>query len=111
MMQALLKNIKMLKNSADLVYNTKDYTSATILYFKLLFAVLDYIILIKEGKTPKDHTERFKILKEKFNSFYVILDKDFSIYRNTYTLNIDKKDCDRIKNDTKRIIKEQGINV
>lgn len=111
MKEGLLKNIKNFKNSAEIVYGSGDYTSSTILYFKCLFAVLDFIILQKKGKTPKDHTERFKILKEGFPELYSFLDKYYTIYRQTYSLTIDKPTCNEIKKNAERIIKEYKVNV
>ncbi|MBN2422010.1 hypothetical protein JXB41_02185 [Candidatus Woesearchaeota archaeon] len=55
-MNEILKTLKKILSSANIVYDTGDYTSATILYFKSAFLVLDYIILLSKGKTPKDHT-------------------------------------------------------
>ena len=111
MKEDLISNIKSFKNSAELVYSTKDYTSAAILYFKCLFVVLDLIILQKNGKTPKDHTERFKILKEDFSELYSFLDKYYSVYRQTYSLTIDKTACNEVKENVERIIKEFKIDV
>ena len=111
MKEDLISNIKSFKNSAELVYSAKDYTSATILYFKCLFAVLDLIILQKKGKTPKDHTERFKILKEDFPDLYSFLDKHYTIYRQTYSLTIGKANCDEVKQNVERIIEEYKIDV
>ena len=47
MKEELLNNLKNILNSAELVYNTGDYTSSTVLYFKALFCTLDFIILKK----------------------------------------------------------------
>ena len=105
----LMNNIKQFSRSANLVYKNKDYTSATILYFKALFAALDLIILKKTGRIPKDHTERFRILESDFSSLYRILDEDFTIYRQTYTTRISKEDCDKVEENVKRIVKEQKI--
>jgi len=102
-------NIKRILNSAEIVYNTKDYTSATILYFKTLFAILDLIILKKQGKTPKDHTERFRILQTSFPDLYEIIDKYFKIYRDTYTTSIEKEDCDKIRKNVKELIDKYKI--
>ena len=107
----MLKTIKTLKKSAELVYNTKDFTSATILYFKTAFAVLDLIILKAAGNTPKDHSERFKILKKFFPEFYEFLDKYFDVYRDTYSLTIDKQTCDKIKENVEEIIKKRSIQI
>ena len=76
-----------------------------------MFLVLDYIILKKEGKTPKDHAERFRILEKGFPDFYTLLDRYFPIYRDTYSLTIDKDKCDEVKENVERIIKEQKIPV
>ena len=107
----LIKNIKSFKNSAELVYSTGDYTSSTILYFKCLFVVLDIIILQKMGKTPKDHTERFNILKEDFSELYLFLDKHYPTYRQTYSLTVNKLICDEVRKNVERIIKEYKINL
>ena len=111
MKEDLIKNIKDFKNSAEIVYNTGDFTSSAILYFKCLFVVLDLIILQKNGKTPKDHTERFNVLKENFSELYLFLDKHYHIYRQTYSLTIDKSACDEVKRNVERIINEYKINV
>ncbi len=89
--------ILMFKKSADNIYISKDYTSATILYFKTLFAVQDFLLLEKIGISPKDHTERFKQLKIDFPDMFKELDMEFSTYRDTYSKIIDKNTCDRIK--------------
>ena len=107
----LFKNIKMIMGSADLIYSNKDYTSATILYFKALFSILDYIILISKGNTPKDHSERFRILQQFHPKLYESLDKYFKIYRDTYSILIDKQTCDTIKDYVKRIAKEYKIEI
>lgn len=109
MANELLENIRTLLKSAGLVYDSRDYTSATILYFKLSFAVLDYVILAKKGMSPKDHTERFRILQESFPEEYEFLDKYFSIYRDTYSTTIEKEKCDRIKENVEKIIKKYKI--
>lgn len=110
MKQDLIKNIKSFRNSAQMVYNSGDYTSSTILYFKCLFVVLDFIILQKKGKTPKDHTERFEILKDEFSELYCFLDKYYPIYRQTYSLTIDKATCDEVKKNVERIIEEYKVD-
>ena len=105
----LADNVKRFLNSANLVYSSEDYTSATILYFKALFSTFDWIILRKFGRIPKDHTDRFQILKQNYSEFYVFLDKYFPKYRESYTMSISKEDCDKIKEYAERIIAEQGI--
>ena len=91
------KQILIFKTSADTLYISKDYTSATILYFKTLFAIQDFLLLERIGISPKDHTERFKQLRENFTDLFKELDIEFSTYRDTYSKIIDKATCNRIK--------------
>ena len=93
----LEKNIHKIKKSADIVYETKDYTSATILYFKTIFALLDLTIYKNKGITPKDHTERFRLLKKEIPEEYKLLDSEFNTYKSTYSRIISKETCERIK--------------
>lgn len=106
MERELIHNIKTFLNSAELVYQSKDYTSATILYFKTLFVALDLMIFRKLKETPKDHTERFKILKKDFVEDYSSLDKFFPIYRSTYSTTIDRDTCEEIRTYVNKTIKK-----
>lgn len=103
------ENILLFKISADSLYRSGDHTSATILYFKTLFAVQDYILLTKIGQSPKDHNERFRLLEKYFPESYVKLDKEFSTYRDTYSKIISKEICDRIKKTVENEIKNYSI--
>ena len=105
----LLENIKMFIRSANLVFNTKDYTSATILYFKALFSILDFLILKDIGKTPKDHEERFRILEENYQSLYKILDETFPIYRDSYKTSISLDRCKKVKDYVEILVKKYNI--
>jgi len=92
--------------SAEIVSQNRDYTSATILYFKSIFVALDHIILHKIGRTPKDHTERFRLTEKEFKEYYERLDLKFSIYRDTYSKTISEEICEEIKNEAKYFIEE-----
>lgn len=98
--------ILMFKKSADNIFKDKDYTSATILYFKTWFAIQDFFLLKEIGQSPKDHTERFRILEQTYQADYKQLDKEFSTYRDTYSKIVDKETCERIKN----IVENEIIN-
>lgn len=91
------EQILIFKRSADSLYVAEDYTSATILYFKTWFAIQDFALLRKMGQSPKDHSERFMLLKKEFPGSYRALDMEFSTYRDTYSKIIDKMTCGRIK--------------
>ncbi|MEK6939078.1 MAG: hypothetical protein AABX04_08625 [Nanoarchaeota archaeon] len=92
-----IKQILVFKVSAETLYLSKDYTSATILYFKVLFAIQDWLLLNKVGESPKDHNDRFRQLERNFPTLFRELDLEFSTYRDTYSKIIDKETCIRIK--------------
>lgn len=101
--------ILIFKASADTLYGSKDYTSATILYFKTLFAIQDFLLLEKIGESPKDHTTRLRSLEKNFPEMFKELDVEFSTYRDTYSKIIDKETCNRIKKIVENDIKKYQI--
>ena len=111
MASELVSHIQRFWASAEAVYRLGDHTSATILYFKCWFVLLDHILLIATQKHPTDHTERFRLLETHFPLLYITLDKYFPIYRDTYSLVIEKETCDEVRYHVLRIIKEQKIQV
>ncbi len=109
-MEEELKNqIHLILRSANMVFESKDHTSATILYFKVIFITLDLLLYRKKKITPKDHTERFRMLEKEFPEEYTLLDKYFQIYRDTYSLTIDIKTCEEIKKYATKTITRVGI--
>jgi DNA-binding ferritin-like protein (Dps family) len=109
MNEELSQNIRSFWNSAELIYKTKDYTSATLLYFKCWFVTLDYIIYQSKRFTPKDHSERFQILEKEFKNKYKQIDKYYSIYRQTYSLTIDKSKCEIIRKIVRELLDEYQL--
>jgi len=103
------QQILVFKASADTLYASKDYTSATILYFKTLFAIQDFLLLEKTGESPKDHNVRFRKLEKHFPDLFREIDLEFSTYRDTYSKIIDKETCDRIKKLIENDIKKYKI--
>jgi hypothetical protein len=103
------KQILVFKQSADMLFQAKDYTSASILYFKTWFAIQDYILLEKIGQSPKDHNERFRFLQKEFPRTYIELDKEFNTYRDTYSKITTQDDAFRIKKLVENEIKTYSI--
>lgn len=110
-MDELLENARSFWRSAEIIYSTKDYTSAIVLYFKCLFALLDWVILKNKKKAPKDHTERFRILQLDFPELYTSLDRIFGIYRDAYSVRIEKDKCDEVKKYAAGIAQKQGVQL
>jgi len=70
-------------------------------FFKALFAADDLAIYNKIEQEPKDHTERFYLLKSHFPKLYTITDRLFSTYRRTYTQELNKEELSLVK---KRVV-------
>ncbi len=102
--------ILVFKKSADTLYTSQDYTSATILYFKTRFAIQDYILLEKIGESPKDHASRFRLLEKNFPEYYHELDLEFGTYRDTYSKIIDKETCERIRKIVLQNVTKHKVN-
>lgn len=109
--QFLLENIKeFLKEGKEARLN-QAYNSSVTLFFKALAVLCDLYILRKEGFIPKNHTERFEILKSKYSEIYSIMNKDFPVYQQSYRLKINKEYAEVLEKDVKRIIEITEIDV
>lgn len=71
--------------SALLLLQHSKRKSALILLSKSLFAVVDYILLSKYHKLPRNHAERFRILQQKEPQIYSLVDSVWSKYTDTYS--------------------------
>ena len=80
-------------------------------FFKALFAVDDMAIKQKTGNKPKDHTERFNMLKTNLPELYTITDRLFSSYRRTYTQDLEKEETDLVKNRVMEAFKNAKIPI
>lgn len=84
---------------ADYLFAKGHYNSALNLYFKALVGICDYIILRDTGKLPRNHSERFRILEEKYPDIYDIVDFHFNSYRKAYLMRATKEWVEVLKND------------
>jgi len=100
--EILLQNIREFSTETAKSAESGSYNSAVTLLFKAVAA--DLFILGKEGFIPKNHTERFSILKSKYPSIYHILNKDFPVYRQSYRIKLNKEYVGVLENDLKRLI-------
>jgi len=90
-------------------FGKKKYNSATTLFFKATAALCDLIILRKDGKIPSSHTDRFRILEEKYPTLYKIADRDFPFYQDSYTQKMDLESATLLKEDAEQVRKIAGI--
>lgn len=109
--EILLQNIKEYFKNAILAKNNKEYNTAVTLFFKTIASLCDLYILKKERILPSNHTQRFRILETKYSEIYKIIDKDFSIYQDSYKAKLDKTLADILEKDVKRISEITGIEI
>ncbi|MBI2668383.1 hypothetical protein HYX14_00935 [Candidatus Woesearchaeota archaeon] len=61
-------------------------------FFKALFAVDDSVLYDQLKLEPKDHTERFDLLRKNSPRLYSITDRMFHTYRRTYTQELNEEE-------------------
>src|SRR3989344_3361665 len=86
-------------------FNEQKYNSATTLFFKAIVALCDLFLLKGEGRAPSSHSDRFRIIEEKYPELYKILDRDFPFYQDSYTNKMDKESAELLKDDIGKIKK------
>ena len=89
----------------------KEYNSAVTLFFKAIASLSDLFILIREGKMPTNHGERFRIIEMKYPEIYRINDKNFSFYQDSYRAKLNKEVSEMLKNDAKRLFELLNIRI
>ena len=101
----LIENINEFYNSAAKAEQENKYNVSATLFFKALAVLSDLYIFKKQGKIPSSHSERFRILEEKYPDIYKLLDKNFSFYQDSYRTKLNKEICEVLKNDAEQLIK------
>jgi len=107
----LRENIKEFLLKAKESKSDRAYNSAVTLFFKAIAVAIDLFLLKKEGFIPSNHAKRFRILEEKYDLLYKILDKDFSIYQRSYKLRLTKEYAEVLENDLREVIRFTKINI
>ena len=92
--------IGILRENADEYYRNaidtkkkKDYNTSATLFFKALSALCDLYIVINNNYFPTNHSDRFRILEFKYKELYEMMDKDFSIYQDSYRTKLNDEIC------------------
>lgn len=104
--ELLVKNIKEFYSEGEHALGRKAYNSAASLFFKALAVLTDWYLLKKEGFIPKSHTDRFRLLQQKYPDIYNILDKDFPVYQESYDLILTREAAEELKNDIRMLAKK-----
>lgn len=86
-----------------------DYKSAVTLFFKAIAVLSDLYIYDKEQKVPTSHSDRFRILEQKYPKIYFLIDKDFPFYQDSYRLKLNKEICEVLRKDAEKLFGILGI--
>lgn len=79
-------------------------------YFKSLAAINDFV-LSRKSLFPRDHNERFSMLKENEPLLYKTTSSLFLTYRRTYTKTIDRKETKLLKEKVKEAFEYANIQI
>lgn len=105
----LIENFNEYFNLGLEAFKNKKFNSATTLFFKAIATLCDLYILRKEGFIPSSHSNRFRVLEDKYPKIYGIADRDFPLYQNSYTQKMDIESAKLLKEDAEAIKKILGI--
>lgn len=101
-MNPILLNSKEFYESGKDNLIKKRYNAATDSFFKALVTVCDLAIQRKVNLLPKNHQERFELLKLNYPETHNLVSSLFSRYRKTYNMRADEDDA----NATKKAVNE-----
>jgi hypothetical protein len=97
------------KNAAEAEQREEYNTSAT-LFFKALSSLGDLFVLINKKRIPKNHTERFEILRIIDPGLYNIFDKAFPLYQESYKAKLGKEVSLLLREYAEQLFKLLGIS-
>ena len=95
-MEELLNNIKEFIESGNENLVKSRYNAAASDFFKSIVISCDYLIYKEMKILPKNHNERFSLLKKYFEDIYNKVSKLFEIYTRSYNLRILERDAKKI---------------
>ena len=96
-MEEILLNAKEFLESAEDNLKKERWNAAVSDYFKSMSSYCDYLLYKEIKILPKNHNERFELLKKYFNEIYTEVIGFFKKYRDSYNLRLTKEDALLIK--------------
>lgn len=97
LMEELLKNAEEFLESGDENFKKRRYNVAVSDYFKAIVILADFLIYKEIKLLPKNHNDRFSILKSYFDNIYREISELFEIYTKSYNLRLGKEDTNKLK--------------
>ncbi len=105
-MKELLENANEFLESGRDNFIKKRYNASASDYFKSIVIFCDYLIYEEIKRLPKNHSDRFSLLKLYFKEIYGNVSQLFGEYVKSYNLKMDKMSCIKLggyANEIKRI--------
>ncbi|MBI2669121.1 hypothetical protein HYX14_04735 [Candidatus Woesearchaeota archaeon] len=99
------ENLEEYLELGKLALHEGKFNSAVMLFFKAVCAAVDLFIFEKEGKVPSSHTDRFRIVEQRYPDLYEILDTDFPFYQDTYSKKMTREAVEVLREDAYQIAK------
>jgi len=106
--KSLEKNVEEFIQSGDEDLKKKRYNSAVSSYFKAIVVLCDLRIYEERSLLPKNHSERFYILRYHFKNIYEIINPLFKKYTDSYNLRLKMEDALILKENVEKIKKIVG---
>jgi len=103
--ELLKQNINEFLEEAERTSKSGSFNTAATIYFKALAVIADLFILRQKGFIPKNHAERFRILEESYMEIYILLNRDFPIYQQSYRIKLTREHSEVLKKDVKQLVK------
>ncbi len=107
--KTLKENIRQYWKYAEMAFENRDYNTALTMYYKCMASCADLKIYKETNKVPSNHSKRFRVLQNKFPKFYRPLDRNFSHYKDTYDLRVEKETVERIRQDARKLTKKTEV--
>ena len=101
----LKANIEEFLESAEEDFTKKRYNCAIASYFKAISTLCDLKIYELKRILPKNHSERFLLLKISFPEVYKLLSSLFNTYTKTYNLRLGMKEAALFRENVNKIRK------
>ncbi len=97
-MEELLKNAEDFFQSAEDNLKKGRFNPAVADFFKAIVILCDYIIYRDTKILPKNHNQRFSLLRDYFKDIYKNVSELFELYTKSYNFRLKAGDVIKIKN-------------
>ncbi len=96
-MEELIENAEEFIASAEDNIKKERWNAAVADFFRAIANLCDYLIYKEIKIIPKNHAERFDLLKKYFINIFERVDKLFEKYRESYNLRMKEEDARMLK--------------